>query len=394
MANMEGIRYILRIFDQLLKKIGTEKDIISNENYLEIEKNIEYPEDREVIDSVLLELQVINDQIENMRWLNQHYKILHEFAQVCSKTLNEEILLKKAYEMVSQVMSTDAFYMALYNEEKQQIQFLIMLENGKIYPNRTVDMGDTYTSKVIETREIIHLKKEAQAYESKAKFGEKESRSCIFVPVIIDDRVRGVISSQSLSDFAYRKEHEELLQIIGSQVINSIGTARLYKKIFLMSRTDELTGLKNHRAFHEDLTKLMNEKGHEKMTLMMIDSDHLKRINDNFGHDTGDLYLKKLANGIKSVCHDHIVGYRYAGDEFMLIIQSPSDVEAIYNKLLEFYREHPIKISNNEILISVSVGVAMYPEHGRTVDELKKSVDQVLYKAKQQGGNQIVIVNK
>lgn len=391
LKNASGNHKILRIINDLLKKIGTDKNLITHEICEDIETNIEKKDDREVIDSLLWQLQIVNEQIENMRWLNKHYKILHDFAQVCSKTLNEDILLKKAYDMVSQVMATDSFYIALFDEKNKQIHFLIMLENGKVYPNKIVDIGDNYSSIVIETREIIHLKKASQAMESKAKFGEKESSSCIFVPVIIDDHVRGVISAQSFSDFAYRKEHEELLQIIGSQVFNSIETARLYEKIYIMSQTDELTSLKNHRAFHNDLSRIIMDQD-QTIILMMIDSDNLKKVNDNFGHDIGDLYLQVVADGIKSVCSDHIIGYRYAGDEFMIIIKSIAniDVSELNDKLMEFYKQNPIFIAGNQLNISISSGVAFFPEHGFSVDTLKKSADKALYKAKEQGKNRMV----
>lgn len=386
----EGIHKILGIVTNLLKKIGSEKNIITREVYSEIVGTIGNNGDKEAVETLLSQLQKVNVQMENMSWLNEHYKILHDFAQVCSKTLNEEILLKKAYEMVSQVMPTDSFFIALYTEVNPLIHFIFMVENGVFFPQEYIKMGNNFTSRAIRTKEIVHPRKVSQD-QTDSTFGVTDTKSGIFVPVIIDDQVKAVISAQSVSDFAYRKEHEELLQIIGNQVIHSIETARLYEKIYLMSQTDELTGLKNHRAFHNDLSKLIGEEG-EEVTLMMIDSDRLKKVNDNFGHDIGDLYLKVLGNGIKSICNENIVGYRYAGDEFMIIINSSLNglVDDIHTNLAEYLDNHPIKIAENEIIVSISTGVAIYPEHGSSVDSLKKSADQAQYKAKKQGGNQMV----
>jgi diguanylate cyclase (GGDEF)-like protein len=391
--NMDN-RYIITIINELLKNIGSDKNFIPKEIYQTLFSEFQNSNELDIVDSLLLQLQKINSQIEKMNWLNKHYKILHEFAQICSKTLNEDVLLKKTYEMVSQVMSADSFFITLYNEGDSYIDMVFMVENGVIFPKTKLEFGNNYTSKVIKTREIIHEKQSSEPKQFDEIIGEYETSACIFVPVIIDDQVKGVISAQSLEDFAYRKEHEELLQIIGAQVINSIERVRLYEKIYSMSRTDELTSLKNHRAFHEDLAKFINEENQE-MTLMMVDSDNLKRVNDSYGHDVGDKYLKVLADGINRICDESIQGYRYAGDEFMVIIKSAgnSGIEELYSRLLEYYTTNPINISMKRLTVSISAGVALYPNHGLSVDSLKKSADNALYKAKKQGGNQLVITN-
>ncbi|MDR4888140.1 sensor domain-containing diguanylate cyclase [Fredinandcohnia sp. QZ13] len=387
---------VLRKLSELIDKVGSEKNLISDETRSFFDEIGQEQEEQEITNTLLTQLQQMNEQMENMHWMNKHYRILHEFAQICSKTLNESVLLQKSYEMVSRVMPTDSFYIALHNPGDAHIQMIFIMDNGEPAPPSTVEFGENYTSKVIKTREIVHLKHRNQniEYDTKMGEGEQDTRSCLFVPVVMDDQVKGVISAQSYRDFAYRKEHEDLLQMIGAQVINSIETARLYGKIYTMSRTDELTGLKNHRAFHEDLAQLIrNDDG--EITVMMIDSDDLKKVNDRFGHDAGDLYLKILADGIKTLCDDNMEGYRYAGDEFMILIKTHIDlgVKDIYFKLKEYYTEHPLIVDDEKITVSISTGVGVYPYNGTTVDALKKAADQALYAAKESGKNRIVLAN-
>lgn len=385
---------ILKKLSELIEMVGSEKDLISNEIRDYFIASCKDQKEKEVLNALLFQLQQMNVQMENMSWMNKHYRILHDFAQICSKTLDESVLLQKSYEMVSRVMPTDAFYIALHNPGDAHIRFIFIMDNGVPAPPSIVDFGENYTSKVIKTREIIHLKNLNQnvEYNTKMGDGDEDTSSCLFVPVIIDDQVKGVISTQSFKDFAYRKEHEELLQMIGAQVINSIQTARLYEKIYIMSRTDELTGLKNHRAFHEDLAELI-QGGNKEITVMMLDSDDLKQVNDRFGHDVGDLYLKVLADGIKTICNDKIEGYRYAGDEFMILIKTQIDtcVDEIYSTLKKYYNEHPVNIEGESIKVSISAGVGVYPYNGNTVDSIKKAADQALYVAKESGKNKIVV---
>ncbi|WP_163099943.1 sensor domain-containing diguanylate cyclase [Peribacillus alkalitolerans] len=381
---------ILNMINHLLKDIQS-----GNSSYHSFNKsffnNIDDSETKGILESIFEQLFSINAQMENMSWLNKHYRILHEFGQICSKTLDESTLLQNAYEMVSKVMPTESFFIALYNEAESQIKIIFLVEHGEIFPEITTDLGDNYISKVIRSRKIIHQNQASELKEFDAVIGD-ETCSCIFVPVIIDDHVKGVISAQSFRDFAYRKEHEDLLQIIGTQVINSIETARLYEKIYTMSQTDELTGLKNQRAFHNDLEKLLEDKNKD-IKLIMLDSDNLKNVNDNYGHDVGDLYLKVLADGINSISNNFVTGYRYAGDEFLIIIRGEreSNIDQIYENLNHYYFKNPIKINNKQIFITFSSGVAYYPLHGNSVDSLKKAADKALYVAKKQGKNQQVI---
>ncbi|MFT4414690.1 diguanylate cyclase domain-containing protein [Fredinandcohnia humi] len=387
---------IFKKISSLLKKLGLEKNLITQETRDFFNRYSQSKDELEITQALLTQLEQINEQMENMHWMNNHYRILHDFAQICSKTLNEEILLQKSYEMVSQVMPADSFYIATHNEGEPFVYLIFIMDNGELATPSKIPFGENYTSKVIKTREIVHLKQQSQSqeYDTKMGEGEEETSSCLFVPVVIDDQVKGVISAQSYRDFAYRKEHEELLQIIGAQVINSIETARLYEKIYTMSRTDELTGLKNHRAFHEDLAKLILE-GNKEISLIMIDSDNLKRVNDKYGHDIGDLYLKVLAEGIKSICSDEVEGYRYAGDEFMVLVKSRIDqsVEELFSILKEYYFQHPVSIMDNQVVVSISSGVAYFPTHGETVDSLKKAADQALYRAKESGKNLMFIAS-
>ncbi|MCC3358804.1 sensor domain-containing diguanylate cyclase [Bacillus sp. REN16] len=387
---------VLKKLSELIEKVGSEKNLISKEVRSFFDETGQEKEEQEITGTLLTQLQQMNEQMENMHWMNKHYRILHEFAQICSKTLNESVLLQKSYEMVSRVMPADAFYIALHNPGDKYIQFIFIIDNGEPAPPSIVDFGENYTSKVIKTREIVHLKHQNQniEYDTKMGEGDEDTSSCLFVPVVIDDQVKGVISTQSFRDFAYRKEHEDLLQMIGAQVINSIETARLYEKIYTMSRTDELTGLKNHRAFHEDLAQLIQNENDE-ITVMMIDSDDLKQVNDRFGHDAGDLYLKILADGMKTVCNGQLDGYRYAGDEFMILIKTQIDmsVKEIYNTLKEYYIDHPLIFEKEKVTVSISTGVGVFPHHGTTVDSLKKAADQALYTAKESGKNRIVVAN-
>jgi diguanylate cyclase (GGDEF)-like protein len=394
-GNLFGSHQVLNSINKYLTSVRNGEEVETLKVVEFIEQNFaDNNDNKAIVHSIVNELDGIKNQLENLKWLNKHYKILHDFSLECSKTLNEETLHKKAYELVSQVMPTDSFFIATHNEGDPEIKFVLLVENGEYFPQTTLEFGENVTSKAIKTREIIHHKSTTGEHKYVLIVGNNPSGSTLFVPVIIDDQVKGVISAQSIRDFAYLKEHEELLQLIGTQIFNSMETARLYEKIYSMSYTDELTGLKNRRAFHKALTELI-DMDTQPLILIMIDSDNLKIVNDNYGHDGGDLYLNVVAQGIKSICNDDIEGYRYAGDEFMIIIKGNMvhHQEQIINALRNFYLNNPVQLSNQLLTISASLGIATYPTDGTTVEALKKSVDDALYCAKCDGKNKVVFAN-
>lgn len=395
----DGNQQILNGINKYLSSIRKGEEVHTKEIVEFMEKNFtdsnNNDNDKEIVHSIVNELDGIKNQLENLKWLNKHHKILHDFSLECSKTLNEETLLKKSYELVSQVMPTDSFFIARHNEGDPVINIVLVVENGEYFPPFELEFGDNVTSKAIRTREIIHHSHTTGEHTYVLFYTDNPNGSTLFVPVIIDDQVKGVISAQCNNDFAYRKEHEELLQLIGTQIFNSIETARLYEKIYSMSHTDELTGLKNRRAFHKELSELI-DKDPQQLTLIMIDSDNLKIVNDNYGHDGGDNYLKVVAQGIKSLCNEDIEGYRYAGDEFMIILKGKMCCQhnQVMDQLSNFYQNNPVQLSGKTLTISACCGVATYPTDGTTVSALKKSVDEALYSAKSNGKNKVCFAKK
>ncbi|MBM7694384.1 diguanylate cyclase (GGDEF)-like protein [Peribacillus deserti] len=361
---------------------------------LEVSENsVIETEHTKLLSSIKEELNKLDEKLKDMTWLNSHLRILQDFGQTCTQTLNEQVLMEKAYELVSRVMPTDAFFIALHTEESPEIHFPFMADEGEILMPDIIPLdSNSFTAKVIKSKETIHAKTAEELDEFDETFGTgNQGKTCIFVPIIIDDKVKGVISAQSNQEFAYRKEHEELLQMIGNQVMSSIITAQLYSKNYKMSLTDEMTGLGNYRAFHSDLERLIQDRN--PLALVMIDSDGLKGINDTYGHHAGDLYLKTLSAALKNIKLPDASVYRYSGDEFMIILKNPTmdNLSSIFTELRAYLINKPISINEADIFVSFSGGAAIYPDHAQSAEELKKTADHVLYMSKRMGKNQDMI---
>lgn len=336
------------------------------------------------------------ENVQTLKWISEHFKILHEMGQTFSKTFEKQEIYQKAFELVSRVMDTDAFFIAFYDEEKQEIDIPFMVDNHVKYESRKLKLGEGNVSRVILSRQTVHLKTEEDLAEESIRWGNpsNDTHTCIFVPILFGDQIKGVISAQSYHRFAYRKEHEDLLKIIGMQVASAIENADLYDKLYLSSLKDELTQIKNYRAFHKDMEQLIETLPEgECFTLAMFDSDNLKQVNDLYGHNMGDMLVQRIAEALRSVCTNGVEAYRYAGDEFMLIGPRIS-VEGMLQKIKEikqYLLEHPLEQQGTQIYISLSGGIAEYPTHAKTPDDLKKVADQALYHSKKHGKNSITV---
>ena len=157
-----------------------------------------------------------------------------------------------------------------------------------------------------------------------------------------------------------------------------------------MAYHDSLTDLPNRKKFLDHLKKLtsFHEESHS-FTLLNIDLDHFKGINDNFGHHIGDLLLVEAAKRLRDTLGSSGTTYRLGGDEFVVITQShttPEELSEISTKILKGLKR-PFILGERKLFISASIGIAVYPHHGRDTDILFKNSDTAMYRAKRSGKN-------
>lgn len=185
-------------------------------------------------------------------------------------------------------------------------------------------------------------------------------------------------------------EHNKVLQRLGifSEVTDQ---KRTQQAIWQQANFDPLTGLPNRRLFHDRLQMEMkkNLRNGRALALMLLDLDHFKSINDTLGHHFGDELLKEASQRLSTCVRESDTVSRMGGDEFTVILAELNTLEVIdrvaeniTHKLAE-----PFQLGDQVGLIATSIGIAIYPEHGESVEELLKHADQAMYQAKSKGGN-------
>lgn len=170
------------------------------------------------------------------------------------------------------------------------------------------------------------------------------------------------------------------------------------RKIHLQSITDELTQVYNSRFLSQMLRKTFREafKNSQPLSLILIDLDHFKNINDTYGHAAGNYVLQKVVERISTHIRKSDYVGRWGGEEFLLIL--PFSSKRVSIEIAERIRteisRRPIFYENQEISITISEGVSSYPEDVRSEKDLFEYADQALYQAKSKGRNQVCVVNR
>jgi diguanylate cyclase (GGDEF)-like protein len=192
-------------------------------------------------------------------------------------------------------------------------------------------------------------------------------------------------------------EDEEMLMVktVSDQLAVAISHARLFRHVQTQAMTDALTGLYNHRYFQERLDReiKMADRNNESLSLILLDLDHLKRINDTHGHRAGDAALCHVARVLQSTVRDIDICARYGGEEFVIILPQ-CEREAAFQVAERVREAIALKPATRVGAVTASIGLATYPTPARAKEELIEMADRAMYLAKDAGRNRVRTMNR
>ncbi len=212
-------------------------------------------------------------------------------------------------------------------------------------------------------------------------------RWAVATPLRIDERTLGALAVYQATGEPYSDDHRRLLERVAEQAAQVIDKSIVFEQTQVASLTDALTELPNRRQLtlhlEKDLARAQRE--HTEVALLLMDLDRFKEINDGFGHHTGDRALREVANVLRSGLRPYDLCARYAGDEFVVVL-SPCDLELterIRRDLQDAVGATPFAVAPHEFLaLSISVGGAIFPQDGSTLDELLAVAGARMYRDK------------
>lgn len=219
-------------------------------------------------------------------------------------------------------------------------------------------------------------------------------RGLVMLPLIANGETIGLVELSSAGRPTADPGRIALARTMAHEAAMALENARLYETARNLADRDPLTGFFNHRYLHERLSEevVRAVRTHRPLSVVMLDLDDFKLVNDTFGHVYGDRVLVHVAEMIRTTLRASDVAARYGGDEFALILPETGAVDAasVAGRILDALRESPFAAEGRQPFpMGASIGVATHPRDGRTAMELIAMADAGLYQAKGSGGNSV-----
>ncbi len=267
-----------------------------------------------------------------------------------------------------------------------------------ISPDMTMHIAgggiDALCNDALKIRDPLYIVEHA-ALANMPQFREEGISFLLVIPLISNFQALGLLFLASRVERDLDFDFAALLSLVGNHVSHIIDKIKLFQETRRLSITDGLTGLYNSRHFYEnlDLEIARTKRYGNSFSLILIDIDDFKKLNDTYGHQAGDEVLRGLAHILRSVSRETDIVARFGGEEFIMILPNTSEEEAfaLAERLIKAVQQTWIAITATEnVNITVSGGLASYPQNASSSKALINAADNAMYAAKAAGKNTVM----
>lgn len=326
------------------------------------------------------------------------YRSLREIGESFSARLSLDEICKLAADTAYDMIPDNDTAMLFLVDKSQQKLMLYASKKSTDLPKIKSKAGDIFDKWVFKERQSLNVEDVSEdfRFEYKPLEGERYFKSLISVPMISQSRIIGILRLNSRQKNAYSFDDLRLLDFISDLASSAINNATLYKRTEELSTKDSLTGFYIHRYMKESLARETERAklNRTPLSLIMIDIDHFKDYNDKYGHSAGDKVLLGIASIIRSSVHKHNhMTARYGGEEFVIVLPNmeKDNARKLAEQIRENVQEHKFSLRRKETGVTISAGVASYSGQAGGGEELLKTTDFLLYKAKKEGRNKVCV---
>lgn len=321
---------------------------------------------------------------------------LHAISEAAHTTEDLVALFRRIHQIIGELLPAINCFVALYDARSDDLSFPYFVDEFDDAPGpRKLDSG-TLSAIVIRSGEALLLTPETRAALAAdiAPAIGRESLDWLGVPLRSSQGVIGALVVQSYSgDVRYTEKDKTLLQFVSTQIGAAIERKQTQARLEYIARHDPLTGLPNRDAFDDRLQAALADARHtgKRLSVLYIDLDNFKPVNDRFGHDVGDLLLRDAALRIRSSIRESDTVGRVGGDEFGVLLENIGRAEhaAAIAEAICAALGQPFELRGEPVNISTSIGIALYPDHGDGDRQLMRYADNAMYAAKRTGGNRL-----
>jgi len=329
--------------------------------------------------------------------------VFHELGKALTSSLQLDQVLRTIMEKIDEFLRPDTWSLLLLDEVKQELYFELAVGKGaQALKDVRIKMGQGIAGWVAQHDEAVIVPDVSQDTRFFSKVDEKtktETHSIVAVPVRYRDHCLGVIELVNcVGSSGFHERDLALLEALADFAAIALENARHVKRIQELTITDDCTNLYNAR--HMDFileTEIYRSRryGYE-FSLIFIDLDHFKNVNDTHGHLVGSKLLMEIGQMLKICCRRIDFAFRYGGDEFVIVLPQASKENActVARRLHQKIGETPwLAADGMNIHITASLGVAAYPTDAKTKVELLHLADEAMYSVKNSTRDAIAAAN-
>ncbi|MBI5748046.1 MAG: sensor domain-containing diguanylate cyclase [Nitrospinae bacterium] len=345
--------------------------------------------------------KIANNSSMNFRDTHQmwfHLTTLNEVGKALTSSLDLDEILNIVMDKIGKLLSPQNWSLLLLDEKKNELKFeLVVGEGSEKIKGIRLKVGEGIAGWVAMERKpllIPDVSKDPRFYKKVDEISNFTTKSIICVPLIAREKCLGVIELINVGEEGFREEDLLVLTTIADYTAIAIENAKYFNKVRELTTIDDLTHLYNKRTLHTRLKyEIERAKRFESdLSLIFIDLDYFKEINDKYGHICGDNLLKEFGRLVLKIIRNVDIAYRYGGDEFLILMTETSKKNAVLaaerlGKAIKkklFLKEDKINLH-----VSASIGTATFPMDAKNREDLIKVADVNMYKFKSRVRNKV-----
>ncbi len=321
----------------------------------------------------------------------QELTIFHDVAKALTSSLDLDSILQTIMEKMAEYFRPDTWSLLMVDEQRNELYFAIAVgDAAEGLKNVRLKVGEGIAGWVAKHGErliVPDVSSDARFTKRIDDMTEWETRSIICVPLRSKHRVLGVIQLVNVNLEGFKEDEIFFLQTLCDYAAIAIENARSVEKIQELTITDDVTGLYNARHLYKTLETEVYRSARfaYEFTVLFIDLDHFKQVNDTYGHLIGSKLLSEIGYLIKAQLRLIDYAFRYGGDEFVILLPQTSKDAAlnVAKRLRDNLRTTPFCSEEGlNLTVKASIGLATYPHDAKTPHDIIRQADEMMYLVK------------